>query len=102
MSKYTQNRPTKLFDGIENTCITTPPTCYDNDTTNDLEIKTLDLKARFEEAELQQALRDLETKRHQIQVIIMTTLYSSLLKNNQKSIFCNDNATIINFFKYFF
>ena len=43
---------------------------------NDLEIKTLDLKARFEEAELQQALRDLETKRHQIQVIFMTKLYT--------------------------
>ena len=81
LSKYTQNRPTKLFDGIENTCITTPPTCYDNDTTNDLEIKTLDLKARFEEAELQQALRDLETKRHQIQVIFMTKLYIDILHN---------------------
>ena len=55
-----QNRQGKLFDGID-TCM---PSCYNNDTNNQ---ETKEAIAQLEEAELQH-LRDLEAKRHQIQV----------------------------------
>ena len=55
-----QNRQAKLFDGID-TCMTS---CYNNDTNN---LETKEAIALLEEAELQH-LRNLEAKRHQIQV----------------------------------
>ena len=61
----TQNRQPKLFDGIEHACMKS--SCYDNDK-NDLDYKNAIF--RLEEAELQEHLRNLETKRHQIQVKI--------------------------------